>query len=63
MHNIVHYTQYVRWCGPLCCYSRFSFEDLNGDCVDSVHGTRDVARQVQYLLDVDRLIKFFYLPY
>lgn len=27
--------------------------------MDSVHGTRDVARQVQYLLDVDRLIKFF----
>lgn len=46
VHNVAHYVHNVRWWGPLWGYSCFSFEDMNGDCVDAVHGTGNVARQV-----------------
>jgi len=46
VHNLAHYAGVVRNWGPLWGYSCFSFEDLNGDCVDAVHGTRDIARQI-----------------
>ena len=46
VHNLAHICTNVRSWGPLWCYSCFRFEDLNGDCVKAVHGSRDICNQV-----------------
>ena len=42
VNNVIHYAWQVNAWGPLWHYLCFPFEDLNGDSVDIVHGTRDM---------------------
>jgi len=52
IHNVIHYVNQVRAWGPLWCYSCFPFEDLNGDYVDSVHGTKSICHQVMAVYEM-----------
>lgn len=53
VHLITHIIQSVVNCGPLWCYSTFSFENMNGVLKKFVNGTTDVMKQIatKYLLN------------
>ena len=46
VHQLLHLTTNVKWCGPLFANNCFIFEDLNGFIVQHIHGTQGVASQV-----------------
>jgi hypothetical protein len=44
VHNVgAHLVWYVRQCGPLCAWSCFPYEDMNGNVLSWVHGTGNVC--------------------
>lgn len=50
IHLLRHLAECVRQCGPLWCYSAFSFEDENGRLLRYVHAATNVPKQIARLL-------------
>jgi len=46
IHSLKHVGKVVRACGPLFCYSNFSFESGNGRLARLVKGTDGVVSQI-----------------
>ncbi len=50
IHMLCHLTECVKDWGPLWAYSCFTFESANNHLRKLFHGTKDMSKQVQYLL-------------
>ena len=58
IHNIgFHLTDYVRCWGPLYCWSAFGFEDINGQLLNSAHGTGDVTLQLLRMKEIHNTLQ------
>ncbi len=57
IHNMgKHLCTYVRKLGPLWAWSCFPFEDMNGNILDSIHGTGDVCAQILWTVQAQKRV-------
>ena len=49
-HMVIHLVQCVKMWGALSCYSCFTFEGMNGRLKKHFHGTRDMTKQVRFVV-------------
>lgn len=57
VHLLSHLSKCVENCGPLWCYSNFSFENHNGILSKYVKGTKDVVKQISSKYIFNKIIQ------
>ncbi len=58
VHSLVHIVPFVRLWGPLCAFSMFGCENMNGVLKNTFHGTRKVLDQLVFTVTLRQSLPF-----
>jgi len=58
LHHLLHLTQVVRDFGPLCSYSCFPYEGLNGQLLNYIKGMQHVETQILETVHISQSLSF-----